>query len=166
VAAGQEPKHPDFSDFRCVVDAYWWKHSFELVKTGDQYSLSSNMALREGDLIDGKFNMQIPSSSCQVDAGAGRLGVIKCKHDGGFVISKNKIWNFESFSFESRYETEVNDYPSWADRWPVWHQRIIEVEFRGGDFAVPHRVGAHINVNFHNGPTGERCTLDGAIIPE
>jgi len=150
--------------FSCSVSGYT-PLSFELYRN----NMDGDFEFRLTD-ITRKFQWQLSNGVCEADGNSDFPGTFSCTSSvpGKFaleliVTQETRVYNYDRFVLDVTYRRDPHfSYP----------QRVIDIEFSGGDLDTPYRIQKVVNVSFYEGNNKvftvfrESCSLNGSIIKE
>jgi len=153
-----------FEHFYCNETGYT-AQSFELRQWDTNFYVKGRRN-EPGGLLNGRFDLMLPVDACKLDTE--HVGTFHCVTDaGGMVVSDYEKFHYDRVEITVKYAVAQNTYKPFQDEWPVWHRRITEFKFEGGDFKKAESYRFGFNVNFYNSPSTsfrETCVIDGKVI--
>jgi len=150
--------------FSCSVSGYT-PLSFELFRK----NMAGDFEFRMTD-ITRKFQWDVSNGVCEPNGNSHFPGTFSCTSSVPgklalelIVPQENRIYSYDHFVLDVKYRRDPHfSYP----------QRVIDIEFSGGDFDTPYRIRKIVNVSFYEGNEKvftvfrESCSLNGSVIKE
>lgn len=163
-SAGNSKELDVINHFSCSVSGYT-PLSFELYRN----NMAGDFEFRMTDTTR-KFQWDLSNGVCEPDGNSHFPGTFSCNSSVPgklalelIITQKSQIYNYDRFVLDVKYRRDPHfSYP----------QRVIAIEFSGGDFDTPYRIQKVVNVSFYEGNERvvtvfrESCSLNGSVIKE
>nr|UXP70944.1 hypothetical protein tmp_000023 [uncultured Bdellovibrionales bacterium] len=117
-----------------------------------------------------KFHWDLRNGNCQLNDNSHFAGTFHCHSSASGQLAIELILKNETRNF--RYDHFVLDVQYRRDPHFSYPQRVINLEFTGGDFDTPLKIKKVVNVSFYEGNDKvftvwrESCSLNGSVIKE
>lgn len=163
-SVGSSNPTESINHFSCSVIGYS-SLTFDLSRK----NMSQDFEFRMTDTTR-KFHWELLNGNCQLNEKSNFEGTFYChsSESGQLAIeliltNEKRIRRYDQFMLEVQYRRDPHfSYP----------QRVISLEFSGGDFDTPLKIQKVVNVSFYEGNDKvftvwrESCSLNGSVIKE